>query len=103
MANSVLSDGEINYLIYQYAAGVLSKHFSKEDFEQGVLAGNYNFLENKALLPDLMELYRFNLQFLCDEWLASNDKMSFFGKTPMHAAALFIIAEGKRGEALSGA
>ena len=96
MAAGILSDNEINYLIYQYAAGILSKQFSKEDFDRGGIAGSYNFLENKALLPDLMEVYRFNLQFLCGEWLASNEKISFFGKTPMHAAAFFVIAQGKK-------
>ena len=46
MAAGILSDNEINYLIYQYAAGILSKQFSKEDFDRGGIAGSYNFLEN---------------------------------------------------------
>ncbi len=85
-------DEQLNYLIYKYAAHLLDQNSSIEAFHKGQEDGQFNFLANKALLPDLMDLYRFNLQFLCDEWLASNDKMSFYGKSPMHAAARFIIA-----------
>jgi hypothetical protein len=39
----------------------------------------------------MLETYKINVQFLADEWLASNTKASAWGETPLVAACRLVL------------
>ncbi len=81
----------LDYEMYQYACRVSGKPPSKAEFEQGYQQGQFQFQRDKQLLLDMLETYKVNVQFLANEWLASNTKASAWGETPLVAVCRLIL------------
>ena len=69
----------------------MGKAATRGEFDTGNSKGQFNFQQDKSLLLDLLETYRINVQYLADEWLASNDRSSAWGETPLQAACRLIL------------
>lgn len=86
-----LSGEELDYQMYCHACKLMGKPASRGDFDAGYSKGQFHFQQDKSLLLDLLETYRINVQYLADEWLASNDRSSAWGETPLVAACRLIL------------
>ena len=86
-----LRDQALDYEMYCHACKVSGKEPSKPEFEQGYSSGKFHFHQDKALLIDLVETYKINVQFLAQEWLASTTKASCWGETPLIAVCRLVL------------
>ena len=87
-----LSGEELDYQMYRHACNVTGQQASREAFEQGYSQGQFHFHQDKALLSDLLETYKLNVQYLAEEWLASNANGSAWGETPAEATCRLVLA-----------
>ena len=78
--------------MYKHAAYVLGKDASEAEFRKAYTEGRYHFTEDPSLLNDLLLEHSLRMQMLGDEWLASTEKASAYGKTPIEAACRFVVA-----------
>ena len=81
----------LDYEMYRHACKVSGKQASKEEFDGGYGNGQFRFHQDEALLLDLVETYRINVQFLANEWLASNERSSVWGDTPLVAVCRLVL------------
>lgn len=88
---SLLSGMELDYRMYGHACAATGQTASRQTFEQGYEEGRFHFHQDKALLADLLETYRINVQYLAEEWLASNDRASAWGVSPCEAACRLVL------------
>ena len=86
-----LTGEELDYQMYCHACKRAGQTASRSGFEAGYAKGQFQFQRDKTLLLDLLETYRVNVQYLADEWLASNDRASAWGETPLIAACRLIL------------
>lgn len=86
-----VSGQNLDFEMYQHACRVSGKKPTQAEFDQGYQAGKFRFQQDKELLPDLLETYKINVQFLADEWLASNERASAWGDTPIVAACRLVL------------
>ncbi len=86
-----ISGKELDYQMYCHGCSVSGRSESKDEFETGYANGQFHFHTDKALLLDLLETYKVNIQFLAQEWLASNTRASAWGETPLEAACRLIL------------
>lgn len=91
MKVSELEGEKLDYWMYRHACQVLDKEHSKGEFEEGYQKGEFRFSTDKAILPDLLELYTINVQRLAGEWLASTPDSSVYGETPILAVCRLVI------------
>ncbi|RLP55990.1 MAG: hypothetical protein D6160_00870 [Ketobacter sp.] len=91
MKNTEVEGQNLDYEMYQYACKVSGKSPSQTEFEQGYQQGQFQFQKDKQLLLDLLETYKINVQFLAEEWLASNTKASAWGDTPLVAVCRLVL------------
>lgn len=91
MKTADLSLAELDYQMYCHACAVTGQTASRQAFEQGYGKGQFQFHQDKSLLADLLETYRINVQYLAEEWLASNDRASAWGATPIEAACRLVL------------
>lgn len=91
MKTANLSGEELDYQMYCHACKVTGKAASRAEFEAGYSKGQFQFQTDKALLLDLLETYRINVQYLAEEWLASNERTSAWGATPLEAACRLVL------------
>lgn len=82
---------ELDYQMYCHACKVTGQTASRSAFDTGYRQGQFHFQEDKTLLLDLLETYRVNVQFLAQEWLASNDRGSAWGESPLVAVCRLIL------------
>lgn len=81
----------LDYEMYRHACKVTGETPSQGDFESGYSEGRFHFHQDKALLVDLIETYKINVQFLANEWLASTTKGSAWGETPLIALCRLVV------------
>ena len=86
-----LAGAELDYQMYCHACAVTGQTASRQGFEQGYGEGKFHFHQDKALLADLLETYRINVQYLAQEWLASNLVASAWGSTPCEAVCRLVL------------
>ena len=91
MNTAELSGEALDYQMYCHACGVTGQTPSKQAFDAGYGQGQFRFQMDKTLLIDLLETYKINVQYLAQEWLASNDRASAWGETPLVAACRLIL------------
>lgn len=91
MKTADLTGEELDYQMYCHACKVTGKTPSKSEFEAGYSKGQFHFQTDKTLLLDLLETYRINVQYLAEEWLASNARSSAWGATPLEAACRLVL------------
>ncbi len=91
MKTADLSGELLDYQMYCHACKVAGQSASRDAFAAGYAKGQFQFQRDKTLLLDLLETYKINVQFLADEWLASNDRASAWGETPLVAACRLIL------------
>lgn len=87
-----LRDQDLDYEMYLHACKVSGKQASKQDFEEKYSQGQYHFHRDKALLLDLIETYKINVQHLAQEWLASTPSASAWGETPLVAVCRLVLS-----------
>lgn len=87
-----LSGEDLDYWMYQQACHHLSKAASRADFDAGYAEGKFHFVEDRALLADLIETYQMNIQRIAGDWLASTAGNSFYGDNPIEAACRLVVA-----------
>ena len=90
-AHAELAGDELDYQMYCHACSVTGQAASRQAFEQGYGEGRFHFHQDKALLADLLETYRINVQYLADSWLASNLVSSAWGETPSEAVCRLVL------------
>lgn len=81
----------LDFEMYRHACKVSGKTASKQEFESGYAQGQFHFHQDKAILLDLVETYRINIQYLANEWLASTTKGSCWGETPTIAVCRLVL------------
>ena len=86
-----LSGRALDYQMYLHGCKVLNQPHNKNEFETGYEKNQFHFSSDKSLLADLLETYRVNLQFLADEWLASNTQDSVYSPSPLEAVCRLIL------------
>lgn len=91
MKNAEVKGQDLDYEMYRYACKVSGKTPSEAEFEQGYQKGQFQFQKDKQLLLDMLDTYKVNVQFLADEWLASNTKASAWGETPLVAVCRLVL------------
>lgn len=82
---------ELDYQMYCHACKVTGQKASRDAFAAGYGNGQFRFQQDKSLLLDLLETYKINVQYLAQEWLASNERASAWGETPLIAACRLIL------------
>ena len=92
MNTAELCGEELDYQMYCHACGVTGQKPSRQAFEQGYSQGQFHFFQDKALLSDLLETYKLNVQYLAEEWLASNADASAWGESPGEAVCRLVLA-----------
>ncbi|HVL00670.1 MAG TPA: hypothetical protein VM553_12700 [Dongiaceae bacterium] len=90
-ASADLVGQELDYQMYCHACKATGQAPSRDTFDQGYAEGRFRFSEDKALLADLLETYRVNVQYLAESWLASNLVSSAWGETPSEAVCRLIL------------
>ncbi len=91
MKTADLIGEELDYQMYCHACKATGQSASRTAFEAGYGKGQFHFQQDKTLLLDLLETYRVNVQFLAEEWLASNERASAWGETPLVAACRLVL------------
>ncbi len=86
-----LSGRALDYQMYLHGCKVLEQPNSLKEFETGYDQGRYHFSSDSSLLLGLLESYRFNLQFLAGEWLASNTQASVYSPSPLEAVSRLVL------------
>lgn len=87
-----LSGEQLDYWMYLQACNLMDKTGNKADFDAGYSEGKYHFLDDRALLMDLVETYQMNIQRIAGDWLASSAGSSFYGDSPLVAACRLVVA-----------
>ena len=82
---------ELDYQMYCHACKATGQPPSRSAFDAAYGKGQFRFQQDKTLLVDLLETYRINVQYLAEEWLASNDKASAWGETPLVATCRLVL------------
>ena len=96
MKSAEMNGETLDYTMYCHACKVTGQTPSKPAFDAGYAKGQFHFHQDKTLLVDLLETYRINVQYLAEEWLASNSEGSAWGETPLIAACrLILVLQGK--------
>ncbi|AUM10943.1 hypothetical protein [Ketobacter alkanivorans] len=91
MKTTELTGQALDFEMYRHACKVSGKQPSQEQFEQGYANGQFHFHQDKALMLDLVETYKINTQYLAQEWLASTDRSSAWGETPLIAVCRLVL------------
>ena len=91
MKTADLIGEELDYQMYCHACKATGQSASRATFDTGYGKGQFHFHQDKTLLLDLLETYRVNVQFLAEEWLASNERASAWGETPLIAACRLVL------------
>ena len=91
MKSAEMNGETLDYAMYCHACKVTGQTPSKPAFDAGYAKGQFHFQTDKSLLLDLLETYRINVQFLAEEWLASNERNSAWGETPLQAACRLVL------------
>ena len=86
-----LTGQALDNAMYGHACRVSGKSPDQSEFEQGYQNGRFHFHQDKTLLLDLLETYRINVQYLAEEWLASNERTSAWGQTPLVAVCRLVL------------
>lgn len=87
-----LSGKELDSSMYKHACQRLGKSPSEQEFEQGYARGEFHFLEDAALLGELISLYEVNLHRIGGEWLALCTGVACYGATPAEAVCRWVVA-----------
>lgn len=91
MKAAELTGRDLDYWMYQHACKVLNKKPTKQEFDQGYGEGKFHFSEDLSLLQELMVTYTIRVQYLAEEWLASNTTSSVYGETPIQAVCRLVV------------
>lgn len=91
MKTADLHGEALDFEMYCHACKATGQTSSRDTFDAGYGKGQFHFHQDKALLIDLLETYKVNVQYLAEEWLASNDRASAWGDTPLVAACRLIL------------
>lgn len=91
MKSAEINGEALDYQMYCHACKATGQTPSQHAFNTGYAQGQFHFQQDKALLLDLLETYKINVQYLAEEWLASCSNASAWGETPLIAACRLIL------------